>query len=171
MATFNQLCKNGRTKKHRKLRARWLLHCPQKRAVVVKLKTMTPRKPNSAIRKIAKVRIMSTRKKIQAFITGKGHNLQEHSIVMLRGGRANDLPGIHYKMIRGKYDLAAVELFPRQRKRSRYSLKLPNEQRRDVILERKRLHKETVLKAKALGLPAPRYSRRMMAYNAMQGDE
>jgi small subunit ribosomal protein S12 len=140
MATFNQVRKGMRQPKKRKLRSRWLMHCPQKRAVCIKLTTMTPRKPNSAIRKIAKVRITSTRKVVRAFITGKGHNLQEHSVVMLRGGRANDLPGIHYKMIRGKYDFLAKEDFPRRNKRSRYSLKKFPETRKKAILERNRLH-------------------------------
>lgn len=122
------------------------MKCPQKRAVIVKLKTMTPRKPNSAIRKIAKVRITSTGKKVQAFITGKGHNLQQHSVVMLRGGRANDLPGIHYKMIRGKYDFVAKEDFPRRQKRSRFSLKKFPETRKKAIEQRKKEHSEAKFK-------------------------
>jgi small subunit ribosomal protein S12 len=171
MPTFAQFSRGIRGIKKRKLRARWLLHHPQKKAVIVKLKTMTPRKPNSAIRRIAKVKIMSTGKKIQAFITGKGHNLQEHSVVMLRGGRANDLPGIHYKMIRGKYDLVPKEEFIRRRKRSRFSLKLPFHQRREYILEQKLLHKESVLEAKALGLTPPKYHRRMESLLGSPKDE
>jgi small subunit ribosomal protein S12 len=171
MPTFVQFSRGIRGIKKRKLRARWLLHHPQKKAVVVKLKTMTPRKPNSAIRRIAKVRIMSTGKKIQAFITGKGHNLQEHSVVMLRGGRANDLPGIHYKMIRGKYDLLAREDFIRRRKRSRFSLRLPPNMRRDSILEQKLMHKETVIEAKRLRLTPPKYHRRMESILGSPKDE
>jgi len=148
MPTFNQIDRGIRGPKERKLRSRWLMKCPQKRAVCVKITTMTPRKPNSAIRKIAKVRITSTGKRVRAFITGKGHNLQEHSVVLLRGGRANDLPGIHYKMIRGKYDFIAKEDFPRRNKRSRYSLKKPEDTRAKAVRERKEAHVASVRKEK-----------------------
>jgi small subunit ribosomal protein S12 len=171
MPTYSQFANGIRGIKSRKLRARWLLHHCQKKAVIVKLRTMTPRKPNSAIRKIAKVRIMSTGKKILACMTGKGHNLQQHSVVMLRGGRANDLPGVHYKMIRGKYDFVAREDFVRRRKRSRFSLKLPEDMRRDATIERKRLHEESVIEAKANNLPIPIYSRRALNFEVYSKHE
>jgi len=162
MPTVTQCIKGIRGfKKMRYNSSRWLLGCPQKRAVIVKLRTMTPRKPNSAIRKIAKVKIASTGKKILAFLTGKGHNLQEHSVVLLRGGKANDLPGVHYKMIRGKYDFLAREDFDRKQKRSRYSIKKFPETRKKFIKERKYMHSvEKYKKAVEDGKKFPRISKK-----------
>ena len=109
MATINQVLKKCRKIKHkRKFRLLALEGCPQKRGVCIKVKTTKPKKPNSAIRKIAKVRL-SNNKIITAYIPGQGHNLQEHSVVIVRGGRTPDVPGLKYKLVRGKLDFSYVE--------------------------------------------------------------
>ena len=122
MPTVNQLCRRGRRKLIRKRKTVALGGCPQKRGVCLQVKTMTPKKPNSALRKIARVRL-SNGKEITAYIPGEGHNLQEHSIVLVRGGRVRDLPGVRYHVIRGVLDTLGVE--GRRRGRSKYGCKRP----------------------------------------------
>ena len=124
MPTINQLIRKGRhpLPKHSKSPA--LKSCPQRRGVCLVVKTMTPKKPNSALRKVARVRL-TTGYEVTTYIPGEGHNLQEHSIVLIRGGRVRDLPGVRYKIIRGAYDCAAVQ--NRKRARSRYGAKRPKE--------------------------------------------
>ena len=121
MPTINQLCKKIRKKKNVLNRAPALEACPQKKGVCLKVFTRTPKKPNSALRKVARLRI-STKKKISAYIPGEGHNLQEHGIVLVRGGRVPDLPGVQYKCVRGKFDLAGV--VGRKTSRSKYGAAL-----------------------------------------------
>jgi len=122
MITLNQLSKTrGREAKHHKIRSTALIGCPQKKGVCIKIRTMKPKKPNSAIRKIAKIKL-STRRKIIAYICGMGHKLQEHSVVLVRGGRVPDLPGVKYKLIRGKYDFYWQESFERKHARSKYGI-------------------------------------------------
>ena len=120
MPTINQLVRKGRTKVHRKSKSPVLDRCPQKRGVCLQVKTMTPKKPNSALRKIARVRLTNG-KEITAYIPGVGHNLQEHSIVLVRGGRVRDLPGVRYHIIRGTLDAMGVE--GRKQGRSKYGRK------------------------------------------------
>lgn len=120
MITFNQLIKKGRVPKLHKFRRKALDHCPQKKGICFKVTTTTPRKPNSAIRKIARVRLTNG-KKITAYIPGEGHNLQMHASVLVRGGNVKDLPGVKYKLIRGVYDLQGVK--GRKRGRSKYGVK------------------------------------------------
>ncbi len=108
MPTINQLCKRPRTIEHKKSKSRELEQCPQRRGVCLIVKTMTPKKPNSALRKVARVRLSNGRE-VTAYIGGIGHNLQEHSMVLVRGGRVRDLPGIRYHIVRGVLDCAAVE--------------------------------------------------------------
>ncbi|MGB9824370.1 MAG: 30S ribosomal protein S12 [Candidatus Hydrothermia bacterium] len=122
MPTINQLVKNERKPKRKKSKAPALDSCPQKRGVCIRVYTTTPKKPNSALRKVAKVRL-SNGKEVIAYIPGEGHNLQEHSIVLVRGGRVKDLPGVKYHIIRGKYDAAGVE--GRKNSRSLYGTKKP----------------------------------------------
>ena len=122
MPTINQLIKNLRKKNVRKSKSTALNRSPQKRGVCLYVKTMTPKKPNSALRKIAKVRL-SNGKEIIAYIPGVGHNLQEHSIVLVRGGRVKDLPGVRYHIIRGVSDTQGVE--KRNQGRSKYGTKRP----------------------------------------------
>jgi small subunit ribosomal protein S12 len=122
MPTANQLVRNGRRKVFGKKKTVALEGCPQKRGVCLQVKTMTPKKPNSALRKIARVRL-SNGKEITAYIPGEGHNLQEHSIVLVRGGRVRDLPGVRYHIIRGVLDTLGVE--GRERSRSKYGWKRP----------------------------------------------
>ncbi|MEO0262248.1 MAG: 30S ribosomal protein S12 [candidate division WOR-3 bacterium] len=122
MPTINQLVKKGRKLKKKKSRSPALEGCPQKRGVCIRVYTTTPKKPNSALRKVAKVRL-SNGKEIIAYIPGEGHNLQEHSVVLVRGGRVKDLPGVKYHIIRGKYDCAGVE--GRKQSRSKYGTKRP----------------------------------------------
>ena len=119
MPTINQLSKGIRKRSKGGKVRRFLEGCPQRKGVCIRVYTVKPKKPNSAIRKIAKVRL-STKKQIRAFITGKGHNLQKFSVVLVRGGRVRDLPGIHYKMIRGKEDLVGREDFERTNRRSKF---------------------------------------------------
>lgn len=122
MPTINQLVKYGREKVQEKSKSSALDGHPQKRGVCVRVSTMTPKKPNSALRKIAKVRL-SNGIEVTAYIPGVGHNLQEHSIVLVRGGRVKDLPGVRYKIIRGTLDAAGVE--NRRQSRSKYGAKRP----------------------------------------------
>lgn len=120
MPTINQLVRRPRRKQVAKKKNVALERCPQKRGVCTLVKTMTPKKPNSALRKVARVRL-SNGKEITAYIPGVDHNLQEHSIVLVRGGRVRDLPGVRYHVIRGALDTAGVE--GRRQGRSRYGAK------------------------------------------------
>jgi small subunit ribosomal protein S12 len=117
MPTINQLVRKGRNPVRKKSKSPVLDKCPQKRGVCTQVKTMTPKKPNSALRKVARVRL-SNGKEITAYIGGEGHNLQEHSIVLVRGGRVRDLPGVRYHVIRGTLDCAGVD--DRKQSRSKY---------------------------------------------------
>lgn len=120
MPTINQLIKYGRKTPSNKSKSPVLQENPQKRGVCILVKTMTPKKPNSALRKVARVRLTNN-KEVTAYIPGEGHNLQEHSIVMIRGGRVRDLPGVRYHIIRGILDCAGVE--NRKKSRSKYGKK------------------------------------------------
>lgn len=133
MPTLNQLIRKGRKKSNKKTKSPALAKSfnsrtrkmsvvsnPFKRGVVILVKTMTPKKPNSALRKVARVRL-SNKQEVTAYIPGVGHNLAEHGIVMIRGGRVKDLPGVKYHIVRGKFDLAGVE--GRKQGRSRYGTK------------------------------------------------
>jgi small subunit ribosomal protein S12 len=120
MPTINQLVRKGRKKVTKKSKSVDLEECPQKKGVCLQVMTRTPKKPNSALRKVARVRLTSG-KEVTAYIPGEGHNLQEHSIVLIRGGRVPDLPGVKYHMIRGKLDTAGVE--GRKQSRSKYGAK------------------------------------------------
>ena len=120
MPTINQLVRKGRTQVKNRSKSPVLEACPQKRGVCLQVRTQTPKKPNSALRKIARVRL-SNGKEITAYIPGEGHNLQEHSIVLVRGGRVKDLPGVRYKIIRGTLDTSGVR--DRKQARSRYGAK------------------------------------------------
>ena len=122
MPTIAQLVKNGRDKIRVKTKSPALKGCPQKRGVCVRVYTTTPKKPNSALRKVARVRLMNAME-VTAYIPGVGHNLQEHSIVMIRGGRVKDLPGVRYHIIRGTLDSMGVA--DRRRGRSKYGAKKP----------------------------------------------
>jgi small subunit ribosomal protein S12 len=122
MPTINQLVRYGRRPLEKKKKNVALEACPQKRGVCLQVKTMTPKKPNSALRKIARVRL-SNGKEITAYIPGEGHNLQEHSIVLVRGGRVRDLPGVRYHIVRGVLDSLGVD--GRHRGRSKYGTKRP----------------------------------------------
>lgn len=122
MPTFNQLVRFGREVVKEKSKSPALQGNPQKRGVCVVVRTMTPKKPNSALRKVARVRL-SNGIEVTAYIPGEGHNLQEHSQVLVRGGRVKDLPGVRYHIIRGVYDAAGVE--GRRQSRSKYGTKRP----------------------------------------------
>ena len=122
MPTINQLVRKGRKKVLKKSKSPVLDSSPQKRGVCQQVKTQTPKKPNSALRKIARMRL-SNGKETTAYIPGEGHNLQEHSIVLLRGGRVRDLPGVRYHIIRGTLDASGVD--DRRRSRSKYGTKRP----------------------------------------------
>jgi small subunit ribosomal protein S12 len=122
MPTIQQLVRKGRSKIKYKSKSPALDSCPQKRGVCVRVYTTTPKKPNSAMRKVARVR-MTNAKEVNAYIPGEGHNLQEHSIVMVRGGRVKDLPGVRYHVIRGALDTSGVE--GRNQSRSKYGTKRP----------------------------------------------
>ncbi len=122
MPTINQLVRHGRKRPTKKSKSPVLENGPFKRGVCVQVKTMTPKKPNSALRKIARVRL-SNGKEITAYIPGEGHNLQEHSIVLVRGGRVKDLPGVRYHIVRGVLDTTGVD--GRRRSRSKYGAKRP----------------------------------------------
>jgi small subunit ribosomal protein S12 len=120
LPTINQLVRNGRKRKVQKTSAPALQSCPQRRGVCTQVKTSTPKKPNSALRKIARVRLTNGIE-VTAYIPGIGHNLQEHSIVLVRGGRVKDLPGVRYKVVRSAMDAAGVE--DRAQSRSKYGTK------------------------------------------------
>ena len=122
MPTINQLVKYGRCPARSKSMSPALTNCPQRRGVCLLVKTMTPKKPNSALRKIARVRLTNGHE-VTAYIPGVGHNLQEHSMVLIRGGRVKDLPGVRYHIIRGTLDCLGVE--NRRRSRSKYGAKAP----------------------------------------------
>jgi len=122
MPTINQLIKQGREKQRRKGTAPALKSCPQKRGVCVRVYTSTPKKPNSALRKVARVRLTNGME-VTTYIPGEGHNLQEHSVVLIRGGRVKDLPGVRYHIIRGTLDTAGVA--NRRQSRSKYGAKRP----------------------------------------------
>lgn len=122
MPTIAQLVKNGRDKVKVKTKSPALRACPQKRGVCIRVYTTTPKKPNSALRKVARVRLMNAME-VTAYIPGVGHNLQEHSIVMIRGGKIKDLPGVRYHIIRGTLDSMGVA--DRRRGRSKYGAKRP----------------------------------------------
>ncbi len=122
MPTINQLVKSGRKKPVRKTASPALTACPQKRGVCVRVYTSTPKKPNSALRKVARVRLTNGME-VTTYIPGVGHNLQEHSIVMIRGGRVKDLPGVRYHVVRGSLDTLGVA--DRKKGRSKYGAKKP----------------------------------------------
>jgi small subunit ribosomal protein S12 len=122
MPTINQLCRFGRIKEKVKSKSSALKGSPQARGVCTRVFTVTPKKPNSALRKVARVKL-STGFEISAYIPGEGHNLQEHSVVLVRGGRVKDLPGVKYHIIRGALDTAGVQ--NRKQGRSRYGAKRP----------------------------------------------
>src|SRR6202790_509439 len=120
MPTINQLVRKPRRQQYRKPKHPAMQGCPQKRGVCLQVKTMTPKKPNSALRKIARVRL-SNGKEVTVYIPGEGHSLQEHSIVLVRGGRVRDLPGVRYHIVRGALDTLGVE--GRKQSRSLYGAK------------------------------------------------
>ncbi len=124
MPTINQLVRKGREEKLEKSKAPALSNCPQRRGVCLQVMTRTPKKPNSALRKVAKVRLTNGYEVI-AYIGGEGHNLQEHSIVLVRGGRVKDLPGVRYHIVRGALDCLGVD--GRRQGRSKYGSKRPKE--------------------------------------------
>lgn len=122
MATINQLVRKPRQPKNRKSNVPSLNACPHKRGVCLRVYTTTPKKPNSALRKVARVRLTNG-EEVTAYIPGEGHNLQEHSVVLIRGGRVKDLPGVRYHVVRGKLDTGGVA--GRQQGRSKYGEKRP----------------------------------------------
>lgn len=122
MPTIAQLLRKSRVAKRKKTKSAALKRCPQRRGVCIQVKTMTPKKPNSALRKIARVRLTNS-EEVTAYIPGEGHNLQEHSIVLVRGGRVKDLPGVRYHIVRGTLDCQGVQ--NRKRSRSKYGAKRP----------------------------------------------
>lgn len=122
MPTINQLIRKGRKEVAKKKKAPALQSCPQKRGVCTRVYTTTPKKPNSALRKVARVRLTNGIE-ASAYIPGEGHNLQEHSIVLIRGGRVKDLPGVRYHIVRGTLDTSGVE--DRKKGRSKYGTKKP----------------------------------------------
>jgi small subunit ribosomal protein S12 len=122
LPTISQLIRKGRKRVEQVPKTRALKACPQKRGVCTRVYTSTPKKPNSALRKVARVRL-TNRIDVTAYIPGEGHNLQEHSIVMIRGGRVKDLPGVRYHIIRGTLDTSGVE--DRKKSRSKYGTKRP----------------------------------------------
>jgi len=124
MPTINQLVKYGRKQVRYKSKSPALKNCPQRRGVCLSVKTQTPKKPNSALRKVARVRLTNG-EEVTAYIPGEGHNLQEHSVVLVRGGRVKDLPGVRYHIVRGTLDTLGVE--GRHRGRSKYGVKTPKQ--------------------------------------------
>src|SRR6476619_1498143 len=122
MPTVNQLIRKGRSRKPAKTKTPALAGAPQKRGVCTRVSTTTPKKPNSALRKVARVRLTNGFE-VTSYIPGEGHNLQEHSVVMIRGGRVNDLPGVRYHIIRGVLDTQGV--VKRRQRRSKYGAKRP----------------------------------------------
>ena len=124
MPTIQQLVRNGRVSMEDKSKSPALAACPQRRGVCTRVYTTTPKKPNSAMRKVARVRLTNG-KEVNAYIPGEGHNLQEHSIVLVRGGRVKDLPGVRYHIIRGTLDAQGVQ--GRMQSRSKYGAKRPKQ--------------------------------------------
>lgn len=124
MPTINQLIRFGRAKFENRSKSPALKACPQRRGVCLQVKTQTPKKPNSALRKVARVRLTNAIE-VTSYIPGVGHNLQEHSIVLVRGGRVKDLPGVRYHIVRGVLDTAGVT--DRKKSRSKYGAKRPKE--------------------------------------------
>ena len=122
MPTFNQLVRKGRKPPKSKTASPALQNCPQRRGVCTRVYTVTPKKPNSALRKVARVRLTNGFE-VTSYIPGEGHNLQEHSVVMIRGGRVKDLPGVRYHIIRGTLDTQGVS--DRRQRRSKYGAKRP----------------------------------------------
>lgn len=122
MPTINQLCRFGREKVRYKSKSPALKNCPQLRGVCTRVFTTTPKKPNSALRKVARVKL-SSGIEVTAYIPGEGHNLQEHSVVLVRGGKVKDLPGVKYHIVRGALDTAGVK--DRKQSRSKYGAKRP----------------------------------------------
>ena len=122
MPTIQQLIRKGRAKVAYKSKSGALDRCPQRRGVCIRVYTTTPKKPNSALRKVAKIRL-TNKEEIIAYVPGEGHNLQEHSIVLVRGGRVKDLPGVRYHIVRGTLDTGGVE--NRKQSRSKYGTKRP----------------------------------------------
>jgi small subunit ribosomal protein S12 len=122
MPTINQLVRKGRMKAKKKVKTPALHSCPQKRGVCVRVYTSTPKKPNSALRKVARVRLTNGIE-VTSYIPGVGHNLQEHSVVLIRGGRVKDLPGVRYHIVRGTMDTSGVD--DRRQGRSKYGAKKP----------------------------------------------
>lgn len=125
MPTINQLINKGRAEQKKRSKSRSLGQCPQRRGVCLLVKTQTPKKPNSALRKVARVRLTNG-EEVTAYIPGEGHNLQEHSMVLVRGGRVRDLPGVRYHIVRGALDSVGVE--NRKQSRSKYGAKRPKQQ-------------------------------------------
>ena len=123
MPTAKQLMRDARTRRYRRPRLLALQGSPHRRGIIYKITTMTPRKPNSAKRKIAKVRLVYNLKRVFGSIPGKGHTLHEYSVVMVRGGSAKDLPGVNYALMRGLLDFAPKELFDRKARRSKFGIK------------------------------------------------
>jgi small subunit ribosomal protein S12 len=124
MPTINQLVRKGRKKQKARTTSPALQRCPQKRGVCVRVQTITPKKPNSALRKVARVRLTNGIE-VTSYIPGEGHNLQEHSVVLIRGGRVKDLPGVRYHIVRGKLDTQGV--VGRNQSRSKYGTKRPKQ--------------------------------------------
>jgi small subunit ribosomal protein S12 len=124
MARINQLVRKPRVTRVKKTNVPALDSCPQRRGVCTRVYTITPKKPNSALRKVARVRVTNG-SEVTAYIGGEGHNLQEHSVVLIRGGRVKDLPGVRYHVVRGSLDIAGVT--SRRRGRSKYGAKRPKE--------------------------------------------
>lgn len=122
MPTINQLIRKGRERSKSRTKAPALKGCPLRRGICVRVYTTTPKKPNSALRKVARVRL-TTGIEVSAYIPGVGHNLQEHSVVLVRGGRVKDLPGVRYHIVRGSFDTQGVE--NRRQSRSKYGAKRP----------------------------------------------
>ena len=122
MPTISQLVRKGRYRAETKTKSPALQRCPQRRGVCVRVFTQTPKKPNSALRKVARVRL-TNQIEVTSYIPGEGHNLQEHSVVMIRGGRVKDLPGVRYHIIRGTLDTQGVK--DRRQRRSKYGAKRP----------------------------------------------
>ena len=124
MPTINQLVRRGRKRQKNRTTAPALQQCPQKRGVCIRVQTITPKKPNSALRKVARVRLTNGIE-VTSYIPGEGHNLQEHSVVLIRGGRVKDLPGVRYHIVRGKLDTQGV--VGRNQSRSKYGTKRPKQ--------------------------------------------
>jgi len=122
MPTINQLVRKGREPQHKRNKVPAMQACPQKRGVCTRVYTTTPKKPNSALRKVARVRL-TNQFEVTSYIPGEGHNLQEHSVVLIRGGRVKDLPGVRYHIIRGTLDTQGVK--DRKQRRSKYGAKRP----------------------------------------------